>query len=222
MLLKNLITCVLAVLLLLTVCTCMAACQRTDVVGQPITAVSAPEDVGVFDNDDLFNIMDEAEKLLLEGSYVIENPSEYVQYFFKSNRQILVNCFDEKEDAIVISYSEDKSDRKIALKYGIFLHLICSRYPDAVCKEDYNYVPYKTNRTFSAYVFFYPAYKEDGFETPLDACKFIADALENSKDNAFYLHMGDFFMIFEGRLDYGTVIYDYDFDGYEKYLDNIG
>ncbi len=209
----------LALVLVIILCTGLSACQIIHAAEQPVVA---PVDDGVFDNDDLFAVMDEAESLLQNGSYIIESPSEYVQYFFNENEQILVNCFERKDTSIIISYSADRADRQTVLTYGIFLHLICSRYPDAVCKADYKYIPGKTNRTFSAYVFFYPGYKQDGFETPLDACKHIAKAIENSKDNAFYIHMGDNFRILERRKDYGTLIYNYDFDGYERYMDNIG
>lgn len=159
----------------------------------------------VFDKDDLFAIMDEAGELLHRGSYTIENPSSFVQYFFSTNRKILVDCYSTKGEAIIINYSKDRSDRETVLQYGIFLHLVCSRYPDAICDADYTYT-FETNRPYFAYLFFYPNYKEAGYKTALDACKAIDESQKNIGDNAFYIHMGTYYEILEGRLS-GAIIY---------------
>jgi len=195
----------LAILLILSLCACFTACQKTNAAGQPTLGTPAAD---TFDNDDLFAIMDEAGDLLLRGSYTIEDPSEFVEYFFKCNAKTLGDCLESKGNTISIQYSSKHENIQTKLQYGIFLHLICSRYPDAVCEADFSYTAAR-NLPYLAYVFFYPGYKEAGYKTPLDACMDIYKALENSKDNAFYIHMGDFFVIREGRLDKGVVIYNH-------------
>jgi len=177
-------------------------------------------DDGVFDNDDLFAIMDEAGELLHRGSYTIENPSRFVQYFFSTNRKILVDCYSTKGEAIIINYSKDRSDRETVLQYGIFLHLVCSRYPDAICDADYTYT-FETNRPYFALLFLFPDYKQAGYKTPLEAC---VDIYMTGKvqDNAFYIDMASYFEIFEGHFSRGGTVYKYNFEHFEKYLDNIG
>lgn len=215
---KNLITRVLAILLILTMCTGFAACQRINAASQPTLGTSPEADT--FDKDDLLAMMDEAGKLLHRGSYTIENPSSYVQYFFRVNKKILVDCYNTKGETITINYSKDRSDRGTVLQYGIFLHLVCSRYPDAICDADYTYT-FETNRPYFALLFLFPDYKQAGYKTPLEAC---ADIYTTGKvqDNAFYIDMSSYFEIFEGHFSRGETVYKYNFEHYEKYLDNIG
>lgn len=152
--------------------------------------------VDVFDNDDLLAIISEAKELLVGQKYTIENPSSYVQFFFRSNDQLLASCVETQENDIVLSASGATSKQQAVLEFGAFLHLVCSRYPDAVCSADYSYTA-DTNRPYFPYMFFFPDYKAAGYETALDACKAIAETSGKTEDNAFYIHMTDHYEILE-------------------------
>ena len=212
----------LAVVLLAAIFVLLTGCQASLVHNAPSTDISLSSvDIGIFDEVDLLSIMDEAETMLLNGKTTITNPSMYVKFFFSHNAEILSDCTIQDKGTITINYSKSLAERKTVLQYGLFLHLLTSRYPDCICEVDYAYDPMNMNRVYDAFMFFYPDYNKAGYSTVLDCYKAIESNSMKSPDNSFYISFNDFFQIFEsGRNNTtdGISRYSYMFEHYGKYL----
>lgn len=170
----------------------LSACQKEDtnpsVTTTPTTVPSTTAAPDMFTRDDLMAIMDEAGEIFKTGSYTIENPASFVSFFFRVNNQ-LNNYSETTESTILLSYDPNKimfRESKGALQFGIFLHLVCSRYPDAICDSDYTCGP-DTNRPYFGKVFFAPDYQKAGYETSLDYCKAIAEGEKVTVGHVFYI-----------------------------------
>ena len=168
------------------------------------TATLGVADDGVFDNKDLFALMDEAEELLLRGEYTVQSKSGFVRSYFKKCDDTAKGGLTITAESIIVAKQTDKINE--TLQYGVFMDLVCSRYPDAICEADYAYTA-GTNSPFRPYIFFCPGYKEAGFATALDCCKAIDTQQIKPMDNAFYIRYDSIPLIREFYMS-GTRIYE--------------
>lgn len=188
-------------------CKASAGSQQGAGTAAPSTAATLGiADDGVFDNKDLFALMDEAEELLRQGKYTVQSDNLFVKAYFTKNSGISKTGITATGSAIVVELTRDAESNLEALRYGVFLDLVCSRYPDAICEADYSHTT-GTNRPYMPYIFFCPGYKEAGFATALDCCKAIDWAEIKPMDNAFYLGYGSSPEILEFQLGNGVKIY---------------
>ena len=210
----------LAVLVFITIC--FSGCHASLPMDNPSVSLSTADN-GIFDENDLLAIMDEAGEMLLNGKVTIKDPSYFVRHFFNWNRQILVNCYSTEDNVITIDYSSDLADRQTVLQYGIFLHLVTTRYPDCVCEVDYAYDAINMNRNYWPVMFFYPDYQKTEYASVLDYYKAIESGVLPKAENSFYIFFNDSFRFYEywDTTMYGGISrYSYSFEYYEKYLGN--
>jgi hypothetical protein len=147
---------------------------------------TAPADI--FDETDLLAILDEAGEILKEnGTVELRDPSYYVRYFFKFNNEILAGCFTQQDDVITVAFSGNDTNQETMLRYGIFLHLLASRYPDRICLIDYDYTPDR-NIGFFPILYCYAEYRQAGYDTVLDCYKAVQYAILPPLDNSFYIN----------------------------------
>lgn len=166
---------VLALLVVLAMV--LSACQeKHESPSSPSTALttipSTTAAADLFTKDDLMAIMDEAAEICETGSYVIENPNEFILHFFNdSNNHHVLRHAEILKERITLSFDPNKIyESKSILQFGIFLDLICSRYPGTFCDADYSY-SFLTNRMKFCSIFFAPDYKAYGYASPLDLYK---------------------------------------------------
>ena len=210
---------ILLVTLVLISAGCKTAEQSSPSASAETTVPSTTEDDGIFDEDDLLALLDEAGTILAtEDTLVMLHTSVYVRWFININREILQGFYIWEDDTITLTCVKEDSDRREIMKYGVFLYLLTERYPDCVCDFDYRYTS-MSNLPKDPIMFFFPNYKEQGYDTVLDCLKAIDSGDIDRQDNSFYILVDDTFWILEygpTHNRYGITRYDYDLGDYAK------
>ena len=171
--------------------------------------VSAPTYVcdDSFDNSDMAALKQEAAIMMHQEPLVFESPSRYVRSYFTVCSQFNSNYLTWEKDRLTLNYMPTSTEGKDALEYGIFLHLLCSRYFEAICESDYDYVPGMSS-LYNAELFFCPGYKEAGYETVLDCCIAIDKKTAQNVSNAYYIRFDSPSVIRRVSLENGEIVYN--------------